>query len=90
MKWEMKMPNFTFYGRRKQATAELTFSFWSWIWFLGIRLKRVRLHLTELIEVKAIERTQIHFLSEIFVAVTVVVWMSFLLKHSLDFRMTIW
>ena len=73
MKWEMKMPNFTFYGGRKQATAELSLSFWSWIWFLGIRLKRVRLHLTELIEVKAIERTHIHFLSEIFVAVTVVV-----------------
>ena len=69
MKWEMKMPNFTFYGGRKQATAALSFSFWSWIWFLGIRLKRVRLHLTELIEVKVIERTQIHF----FVAVTVVV-----------------
>ena len=35
-----KMPNFTFYGRRQQATAKFYFSFWTWIWFLGIRLKK--------------------------------------------------
>ena len=40
-----KIPSFIFYGGRKQATAKFSFSFRTWVWFLGIRLKRVRLHL---------------------------------------------
>ena len=40
-----KIPSFIFYGGRKQATAKFSFSFLTWVWFLGIRLKRVRLHL---------------------------------------------
>ena len=35
--YDEKMPNFTFYGGRKQVTAKFSFSFWTWIWFLGIR-----------------------------------------------------
>ena len=35
-----KMPDFTFYGGRKQATAKFSFSFWTWIRFLGIRLNK--------------------------------------------------
>ena len=38
--YDGKMPNFTFYGGRKQATAKFSFSFYTWIWFLGIRLKK--------------------------------------------------
>ena len=38
--YERKMPNFTFYGGRKQGTAKFSFSFWICIWFLGIRLKK--------------------------------------------------
>ena len=38
--YDGKMPNFTFYGGRKQATARFSFSSWTWIWFLGIRLKK--------------------------------------------------
>ena len=38
--YDGKMPNFTFYGGRKQATAKFSFSIWTWIWFLGIRLKK--------------------------------------------------
>ena len=38
--YDGKMPNFTFYGGRKQATAKFSVSFWTWIWFLGIRLKK--------------------------------------------------
>ena len=33
------MPNFRFYGGRKQATTKFSFSFWTWIWFLGIQLQ---------------------------------------------------
>ena len=38
--YDGKMPNFTFYGGRKQATAKFSFSFYTWIWFLVIRLKK--------------------------------------------------
>ena len=38
--YDRKMPNFTFNGGRKQATAKFPFFFWTWIWFLGIGLKK--------------------------------------------------
>ena len=38
--YDGKMPNFTFYGGRKQATAKFSFSFYTWIWFLVVRLKK--------------------------------------------------
>ena len=38
--YDGKMPNLKFYGEREQATAKVSFSFWTWIWFLGIRLKK--------------------------------------------------
>ena len=34
--YDMKMLNFTFYGRRKQAKTIFSFSFWTWVWFLGV------------------------------------------------------
>ena len=35
--YDMKMPNFTtFYKRHNQAISRFSFSFWTWIWFLGI------------------------------------------------------
>ena len=43
----VKMPDSTFYGGRKQASTKFSFSFWPWIWLLGIQLRRVRLHLTK-------------------------------------------
>ena len=30
--YDVKMPNFTFYGERKQATTKFYFSFWTWIY----------------------------------------------------------
>ena len=33
--YDVKMPIFTFYGERKQATTKFSFSFWTWIWLLG-------------------------------------------------------
>ena len=37
---DVKMPYFTFYdGGRKQATTKFSFSFWTWICFLGIQLQ---------------------------------------------------
>ena len=41
--YDGKMPNFTFYGGHKQATAKFSFPFWTWIWFLGIQLKNTSL-----------------------------------------------
>ena len=38
--YDEKMPKFTFYGGREQATAKFSVSFRTWIWFLGIRLKK--------------------------------------------------
>ena len=37
--YEVKMPNFAFYGVRKQATTKLCFSLCTWIWSLGIQLQ---------------------------------------------------
>ena len=36
---DVKMPNFAFYGGRKQATTKFYFSFWAWIWSLEIQLQ---------------------------------------------------
>ena len=35
--YDVKMPNFAFYGGRKQATTKFYFSFWAWIWSLEIQ-----------------------------------------------------
>ena len=36
--YDVKMPNFTFYRGRKQETTKFSFSFLTWIRFLGIQL----------------------------------------------------
>ena len=36
---DVKMPNFAFYGVRKQATTKCCFSFCTWIWSPGIQLQ---------------------------------------------------
>ena len=43
---DVKMPNFAFYGVRKQATTKCCFSFCTWIWSQEFNSGRVRLHLT--------------------------------------------
>ena len=58
-----KIPNFVFYGERKQATTKFCFAFWTWTWSLGIHIQEGWwLHLNE--------RMQINFLSNVLVAVT--------------------
>ena len=37
--YDVKMPDFAFYEVRKQATTTCYFSFWTWIWSLGIQLQ---------------------------------------------------
>ena len=37
--YDVKMPNFAFYGGRKQPTKKFYFSFWTWIWSLEIQLQ---------------------------------------------------
>ena len=36
--YDVKLPNFAFYGLSKQATTKFDFSLWSWKWSLGIQL----------------------------------------------------
>ena len=36
---DVNMPNFPFYGGRKQATMKFYFSHCTWIWCLGIQLQ---------------------------------------------------
>ena len=60
--YDVKMPNFVFYGVRKQPTTKFCFSFRTCIWSLGIQL------LVGIIAIKT-ERTQIHFLSDVLVVV---------------------
>ena len=37
--YDVKMPNFAFYGGRKQATTQFYLSYCTWIWYLGIQLQ---------------------------------------------------
>ena len=37
--YDVKMPNFVFYGERKQTTTKFYFGFWTWIWSLGIQIQ---------------------------------------------------
>ena len=66
------MANFVFYGERKQATTEVYFAFWSWIWSLAFKFKRVTRTCDKVSKwtnrVKDWENAN-SFLSDIFVAV---------------------
>ena len=67
--YDVKMPNFTFHGVRKQPTTKFCFSFCTWIWSLGIQLAYIlQSKLVGIIAIKT-EKTQIHFLSDVLVAV---------------------
>ena len=37
--YDVKMPNFVFYGGRKQAATKFYFSYCTWIWCLGNQLQ---------------------------------------------------
>ena len=37
--YDVKMPDFLFYGGRTQATTKFYFSFWAWLWSLEIQLQ---------------------------------------------------
>ena len=37
--YDVKMPNFAFYGGRKQAATKFYFSYCTWIWCLGNQLQ---------------------------------------------------
>ena len=80
----MNMPNFSFYGGRKQSTTKFYFSVCTWIWCLGIQLQEGLptfnkvLKWVGIITIKT-ERTQIHFLSDALIAVA-----SLDLKVSID------
>ena len=71
--YDMKMPNFAFYGGRKQATTKVYFSFWIWMQFTGIQFQDGSPTFWQskwvgIIAIKT-ERTQIHFLSDVLFAV---------------------
>ena len=71
--YEVKLPNFTLYGGRKQVTTKLCFSFWTWILSPGIQLQEGsptfwRSNWKGIIASKT-ARTQVNFLSDVFVAI---------------------
>ena len=73
-----KMPNFTIYGERKLVTAKFSFSFYQYLNMVlrnSTQKEFACLWRSKWVGVIAIEieRTQIHFLSDLFVAVAVVV-----------------
>ena len=67
------MPNFAFYGGRKQARTKFYLSFCTWICSLGIQLQEGLSTFDKvsawigIIAIKT-ERTQIHFLSDVLIA----------------------
>ena len=66
--YDVKMPNFAFYGGRKQPTTEFYFSFWAWNSASGGFAYNWQSKWVGIIAMKT-ERTQIHFLSDVLVAV---------------------
>ena len=71
--YDVKMPNFTLYGGLKQ-TKKFSFSFWTWIWFLRISTSGEFAYIWQSkgvirIIARTIERTRIHFLSDVFAAI---------------------
>ena len=71
--YDVKMPNFAFYRGRKQATTKFYFSFRAWIWSLENSASGGFAYISQSkwsgIIAKKTERTQIHFLSDVLVAV---------------------
>ena len=65
--YDVKMPNFAFYGERKQATTKFYFPFWAYS-ALGEFAYSWQSKWIGIIAIKT-ERTQIHFLSDVLVAV---------------------
>ena len=65
---DVKVPNFSFYGGRKEATTKFYFSFCTWVWSQRIQLQEGSPKWVVIIAIKA-ERTQIHLLSYVFIAV---------------------
>ena len=73
--YDEKMPNFTFYGGRKQATMKFSFSFWTRIWFFRNLTPEEFAYIWQskwvgTVAMK-IEWTRIHFLSGVFAAIAV-------------------
>ena len=71
--YDVNMPNFAFYGGRKQATTKLCLSFWDCLWTLEIQLQEGFAYISQskwigIIAIKN-EGTQIHFLSDVLVVV---------------------
>ena len=67
--YDVKMPNFAFYGGRKQVTAKFYFSFRAWLWPASEGFVYNWQSKWEGIIAIKTERTQIHFLRGVLVAV---------------------
>ena len=71
-----------FNGERKQATKEFSFSFWTWMRFLGIQLQEISYTFDKLVGITTmkIETLRTHFLSDSFPAVAVLASYSYRLS----------
>lgn len=78
--YDVKPPNATFYGGREHTATTFPLSFLTWIKSLRIQLYEKSLTFDKLngmeIDSMKIERTQIHFFSDLFIDVVVVVVVS--------------
>ena len=69
--FDMKMPNFMFYGGRKQATTNFSFSFWTWM--QSPRNFAYIWHFDRIeINARKFEKTRVQFKSDVFAVVAVV------------------
>ena len=50
--FDLKMPNFTFYGAGELTTTKISFSFWTWLWFLEIQLQKSSLAFEKVTELE--------------------------------------
>lgn len=72
--YDVKPPNATFYGGREHTATNFPLSFLTWIKSLRIQLYETFDKLNGMdIDSMKIERTQIHFFSDLFIDVVVVV-----------------
>ena len=78
-----KIPNFVFYGERKQATTKFCFAFWTWTWSLGIHIQEGWwLHLNERMQINCLSNLTFSLLSHCVILKSLVITSPKLRRYS--------